>query len=134
MERRACIAKVQVQKINSCHGDLFCIFFVIGLLNPFTGDFDLPKRICLNGLFWFSFDKVRQFLSKFSTLVTSQKKVLFALSDSSKSVFEKCCSTNQPSIGATRRNLQVLHKIINNAKSTIQIENCPQKVGLIFQN
>jgi hypothetical protein len=40
----------------------------------FTGDFDLPKRICLNGLFWCSFDKVRHFLSRFSTLVTSQKK------------------------------------------------------------
>jgi hypothetical protein len=31
-------------------------------INPFTGDFDLPKRICLNGLFWFTFDKVRHFL------------------------------------------------------------------------
>jgi hypothetical protein len=30
-------------------------------INPFTGDFDLPKRICLNGLIWFSFDKVRHF-------------------------------------------------------------------------
>jgi hypothetical protein len=63
-------------------------------LNPFTGDFDLPKRICLNGLFWFSFDKVRHFISKFSTLVTSQKKVLFALSDASKSDFDKCSSTS----------------------------------------
>jgi hypothetical protein len=24
-----------------------------------NGDFDLPKLICLNGLFWYSFDKVR---------------------------------------------------------------------------
>jgi hypothetical protein len=63
-------------------------------LIPFTGDFDLPKRICLNGLFLFFFDKVRHFLSKFSTLVTSQKKVFFAVSEASKSVFEKCCSTS----------------------------------------
>jgi hypothetical protein len=63
-------------------------------LNPFTGDFDLPKRICLNGLFLFFFDKVRHFLSKFSILVTSQKKVFFALSEASKNVFEKCCSTS----------------------------------------
>jgi hypothetical protein len=63
-------------------------------LDPFTGDFKLPKRICLNGLFWISFDKVRYFLSKLSTLVTSQKKVFFALSDASKWVFEKCCSIN----------------------------------------
>jgi hypothetical protein len=40
-------------------------------------DFDLPKWICLNGLFWFSFDKVRHFLSKFSTLVKSQKNGFF---------------------------------------------------------
>jgi hypothetical protein len=64
------------------------------ILNPFTRDFDLPMQICLNGLFWFSFDKVRHFLSKFATLVTSQKIVFFALSDASKSVFEKCCSTS----------------------------------------
>jgi hypothetical protein len=31
------------------------------ITNPFSGDFDLPNRICLNGLFWFSFDKVRHF-------------------------------------------------------------------------
>jgi hypothetical protein len=30
----------------------------------FTGDFDLPKRICLNGLFWLSFDKGRLFFIK----------------------------------------------------------------------
>jgi hypothetical protein len=58
-------------------------------IKPFTGDFNLPKRICLNGLFLFFFDKVRHFLSKFSTLVTSQKKVFFALSEASKSVFGK---------------------------------------------
>jgi hypothetical protein len=52
--------------------------------NPFTGDFDLPKRKCLNGLFWLFFDKVRHFLLKFSTLVTSQQKVFFALSDASR--------------------------------------------------
>jgi hypothetical protein len=46
----------------------------LSMFNPFTRDFDLPKRICLNGLFLFFFDKVRHFLSKFSTLVTSQKK------------------------------------------------------------
>jgi hypothetical protein len=63
-------------------------------INPFTGDIDLPKRICLNGLFFFFFDKVRHFLSKFSTLVTSQKKVFFALSEASKSVVEKCCCTS----------------------------------------
>jgi hypothetical protein len=34
-------------------------------INHFTGDFDLPKRICLNGLFLFFFDKIRHFLSKF---------------------------------------------------------------------
>jgi hypothetical protein len=33
-------------------------------LYPFTGYFDLPKRKCLNGLFWFFFDKVRHFLIK----------------------------------------------------------------------
>jgi hypothetical protein len=42
--------------------------------NPVTGDFDLPKRICLIGLFWFFVDKVRHFLLTFSNLVTSQKK------------------------------------------------------------
>jgi hypothetical protein len=41
-------------------------------LNPFTGDFDLPKRIFLNGLFWFSFDKVRHFLSKFLVNIKTQ--------------------------------------------------------------
>jgi hypothetical protein len=59
----------------------------------FTGDFHRFK--CgLSGLFWFSFGKVRHCLSKFSTLVTSQNKVFFALSDASKFVFEKFCSTN----------------------------------------
>jgi hypothetical protein len=68
--------------------------------SPFTGDFDLPKQISLNGLFLFFFDKVRHFLTKFSTLVTSQKKVFFALSEASKSVFctfwsiEKCFRKN----------------------------------------
>jgi hypothetical protein len=65
-----------------CHLFLGAFIFVrnckmvkfLHILNSFTGDFDLPKRICFNGLFWFSFDKVRHFLSKFSTLVTSQKK------------------------------------------------------------
>jgi hypothetical protein len=66
----------------------------ISIFDDFTGDFDLPKRICLNGLCWFSFDKVRNFLSKYSTLVTSQKKVFFALSDASKNVFEKYYSTS----------------------------------------
>jgi hypothetical protein len=28
----------------------------------FTGDFDLPKRICSNGLFWYFLDKVSHFL------------------------------------------------------------------------
>jgi hypothetical protein len=58
-------------------------------ISPFTGDFDLLKRICLNGLFWISFNKTRHLLSKFSTLVTSQKKMFFALFTASKSVFEK---------------------------------------------
>jgi hypothetical protein len=57
--------------------------------NPFTGDFDLPKRICLNGLFWFSFDKIKIF--NFGDVT---KKSVFDLSDASKSVFEKCCSTS----------------------------------------
>jgi hypothetical protein len=39
--------------------------------------------------FWFFFNKVRHFLSKFSTLVTSQKKMFFALSGASRCVFEK---------------------------------------------
>jgi hypothetical protein len=56
------------------------------IFNPFTGDFDLPKRIGLNGLFWFSFEKVRLYLSKFSKF--------FALSGASKCVFEKYCSIN----------------------------------------
>jgi hypothetical protein len=61
---------------------------------PFTGNFDVPKQKCLNELFWFFLDKVRHYLTKFSTLVTSQKKGIFALSDASKCVFEKCCYTN----------------------------------------
>jgi hypothetical protein len=48
-------------------------------ISPFTGDFDLPKRKCSNELFWFFFEKIRHFLSKFSTLLTSQKKSVFAL-------------------------------------------------------
>jgi hypothetical protein len=40
-------------------------------------------------LICFFFDKVRHFLSKFSTLVASQKKVFFALSDASKDVVLK---------------------------------------------
>jgi hypothetical protein len=43
-------------------------------INPFTEDFDLPKRKSLNWFFLFFFDKVRHFLSKFSTLVALQKK------------------------------------------------------------
>jgi hypothetical protein len=46
------------------------------LLNPIIRDFDLPNQ---KRLFWFFFDKERDFLSKFST---------------SKCVFEKICSTN----------------------------------------
>jgi hypothetical protein len=60
------------------------------IFNPFTGDFDMPKRKCSNGLFWFFFDKVRYILSKISTLVASQK-MCFALS---RCGFEKICSTN----------------------------------------
>jgi hypothetical protein len=45
---------------------------------PFIGDFDLPKRICLNGFFLFFFDKVRH--------LTSQNKVFFALSEASRCV------------------------------------------------
>jgi hypothetical protein len=63
--------------------DDFRFFF-----NPFTGDFDLPKRICLNGLCWFSFNKVRHFLSKFSTLMTSQKKCFLHF------LMQKCYSTS----------------------------------------
>jgi hypothetical protein len=37
----------------------------------------------------FFVDKVGNFLSKFSTLMTSQKIVFFALSDASRCVFEK---------------------------------------------
>jgi hypothetical protein len=60
--------------IKLSHSKAQFFFHLILRLNPFTGDFDLPKRICLNELFLFFFDKVRHFLSKFSTLVMSQKK------------------------------------------------------------
>jgi hypothetical protein len=69
--------------------DCYSIF-----LNPFTEDFDLPKRICLNGLFLFFFDKVRHFLIKIFNFGDVTKKRFFALSEASKSVFEKCCSTS----------------------------------------
>jgi hypothetical protein len=49
-------------------------FQVASHINHFTGDFYLPKRKCLTELFWFFFDKVSYFLSKFSTLVTTQKQ------------------------------------------------------------
>jgi hypothetical protein len=45
----------------------------IKFVKPFTVVFDLLEQNFLNGLFWFFFDKVRHSLSKFSTLVTSQK-------------------------------------------------------------
>jgi hypothetical protein len=60
---------------------IFFVKYFYQLINPFTGDFDLPERICLNRLFWFFFDKVRHILSKFSTLVVTKKKIFIALSD-----------------------------------------------------
>jgi hypothetical protein len=63
------------------------------LLTLSTGDFDVTKRKCLNKFFWFFLDKVRYFLTTFSTLVASHK-VVFALSDASRCVFEKSFSTN----------------------------------------
>jgi hypothetical protein len=60
--------------------------------NHFTGDFDLLERKCLKGFFWFFFDKLRNFLSKFSSLVVTKKRFI-ALYDASRCAFEKMCST-----------------------------------------
>jgi hypothetical protein len=51
-------------------------FKLFPFINPFTWDFDLPKQTCLNGLFWFFFDKVRHFYQHFQ-LSTVTKKSFF---------------------------------------------------------
>jgi hypothetical protein len=88
-----CLTNFWVSQIYPVFSTQKLISFSIRLLiNPFTGDFDLLRqlrRICLKGLFWFSFDIIRHFSSKFSTDVT--KKVFFALSDASKMGF---CNLN----------------------------------------
>jgi hypothetical protein len=44
---------VELLKLNAFYG-LNCIVDVFDyLINPFNGDFDLPKRICSDGLFLF---------------------------------------------------------------------------------
>jgi hypothetical protein len=80
------ITGILIEGISEISTDFSEIFF-----NPFN--WDLPKRKRLNGLFWFFFDKVKYFLSKFS-ICDATKKVFFALSDASRCVFEKSCSRN----------------------------------------
>jgi hypothetical protein len=57
------------------------------LVDPFTGDFDLPKRKCLNGFFKRLFKNVSIKISNFGDL-------FFALTDASRCGFEKKCSRN----------------------------------------
>jgi hypothetical protein len=58
--------------------------------NHFTGDFDLLERKCLKGFFWLFFDMVRNFLSKFLSLMTSQKKGLLHFMMHRDVLLKKC--------------------------------------------
>jgi hypothetical protein len=63
-------------------------------LNPFTGNFNLPKRKCLNGPYWFFFDEIINFFNHNFQLWWCQKKVFNELSDPSRCDYKKNYPTN----------------------------------------
>jgi hypothetical protein len=58
--------------------------------NPFTGDFNLPKRKYSNGIF----GSFSTFFIKIFNFGDVTKKVFFALSDAPRCGFEKNCATD----------------------------------------